>query len=79
MKTKKATEKRLALGEIPRWKLQLYLQEKGETSVYRASKELRWTPGKTHAIVRTLEKANVIKSSLSQNAGRTQKIIHLVQ
>lgn len=79
MKTKKATETRKALGDIPRWKLQIYLQQHGRTSVYKASKDLGWTPGKTHAIVRTLEKADVITTKVECNNGRTQKVVSLNQ
>ena len=78
MKTIKATEARKTIGELPRWELQLYLQENGSTSVYKASKDLGWTPGKTHAIVRTLEHAAVLESRLTCDNGRAQKIISLL-
>ena len=48
------------LESLPKWKLMLYLQENGETSVYQISKDLSWTTGKTHAIVTSLLKSGEI-------------------
>lgn len=51
------------LETIPKWKVMLYLQEKGESSVYEISRSLTWTPGKAHSVVNSLVKSAVVIAS----------------
>ena len=65
------------LEKIPKWKVLMYLQEKGEISVYSLSKELSWSPSKTHSVVNQLEKSKAIKSKTEIINGRAVKLVSL--
>lgn len=73
----KAIEKELA--KIPRWKLMMHLQEKGETSAYRIGKELGWSAGKTHSVIRGLEKSGTVKTSMRLVNNRAVKFVKLAR
>lgn len=63
----------------PKWKLMLYLQEHGETSVYKLSKTFGWTTGKAHSIVNSLIKSKAVKARKIEKDGRISKMVKLVK
>jgi len=65
------------LEKIPKWNVLMYLQKNGEISVYSLSKELSWSPSKTHAVIKQLEKSKAIKSRTEIVNGRAVKIVSL--
>jgi DNA-binding MarR family transcriptional regulator len=67
------------LEKMPKWKVLMHLQEKGETSVYSLSKEFAWLPSKTHAVIKQLEKSKAIKSRMEIVNGRAVKLVSLVE
>jgi DNA-binding MarR family transcriptional regulator len=78
-RTHRATQARLELGRLPRWEVQTYLLDKPGKSVYDISKDLGWTTGKAHTVIRTLEFANVVKSKKIESNGRIKKIVTLIK
>jgi DNA-binding MarR family transcriptional regulator len=66
------------LEKIPKWKVLMFLQKNGETSVYSLSKELAWSPSKTHAVINQLEKSKAIKSKTTIINGRAVKLVSLL-
>lgn len=75
VKISKALE--IELNKNSDWKLMLYLQNRGKISAYEIAKELEWTTGKVHAIIKKLSQANAIKTNLIIENGRTKKIVQL--
>ncbi len=67
------------LGKIPRWKMMLYLQENGESEAYRIAKDLQWTTGKAHSIIKALEKSGAVKTRNEIKNGRAVKLARLVE
>jgi len=67
------------LEKIPKWKVLMYLQDNGEISVYSLSKELNWSPSKTHAVIKQLQKSKAIKSKSEIINGRAVKLVSLVE
>ena len=65
------------LEKIPRWKLMMFLQEKGETSAYDIAKQLGWSTGKVHAVIKQLEKSKAIDSKKKIINGRAVKLVRL--
>lgn len=65
--------------KIPKWKLMMYLQENGETSAYALSKELGWTTGKVHAIIKNLEKSGAVESKIKIFNNRPSKYVKLIE
>lgn len=67
----------MELSKNPDWKLMLYLQNKGKTPAYEIAKDLDWTTGKVHAIVKKLSQTNAVKTHLIVENGRTKKLVQL--
>ncbi len=67
------------LEKIPRWKRMHYLQENGEASAYKTAKDLGWSPGKTHSLIRSLEKSGAIESKARIVNGRAVKFVKLAK
>jgi len=65
------------LEKLPRWKLIMYLQDKGEVTVNSIAQELGWTKSKTHAVVRVLEKGKAVKTIVKLVDNRAVKYIEL--
>ena len=65
------------LEKLPKWKVMLYLQENGQTSVYKIAKDLGWTAGKAHSAVNSLIKANAVKASTVVQNNRVVKLVKL--
>jgi len=67
------------LSKMPKWKVLMHLQENGEVSVYSISKAFSWTPSKTHAVIKQLEKSKSIKSRMEIVNGRATKFVELIE
>lgn len=67
------------LEKLPKWRLMLYLQEKGESEVYHISKDLGWTTGKTHALVNSLLRSKAVKIRSLVRNGRALKLAKLAE
>ena len=59
------------------WQLMFALQDRGKVSAYGLAKELGWSTGKIHSLIRTLQKARAITVQRVQRNGRTVKLIEL--
>ncbi|AJF59595.1 MAG: hypothetical protein J4224_02390 [Candidatus Diapherotrites archaeon] len=70
-----AAEKELA--KQPKWTLMLYLQEKGELSVYEIAKELNWSTGKAHSTAKSLIASKAVKTRTIIKNGRAVKLVKL--
>lgn len=66
------------LEKIPRWKLMLFLQQSGEASAYTISKNLGWSTGKTHSLIKNLEKSKAVKTKTKIINGRAVKLVRLI-
>lgn len=75
LSTSKAIEKELE--KIPRWKLMMYLHKKGETGAYQIAKDLGWSSGKTHGVIRGLEKSKTVETSTRLVNNRAVKLVKL--
>jgi len=65
------------LGRMPRWQAMLYLQEKKEASAYQLAKDLNWSAGKAHSVIRSLQKARVVSVKQIIRSGRALKLVRL--
>ncbi|MDO8538021.1 MAG: MarR family winged helix-turn-helix transcriptional regulator [archaeon] len=65
------------LERIPKWKLMLFLQKHGETSAYDIAKQLGWSTGKVHAVIKQLEKSKAIDAKKKIINGRAVKLVRL--
>lgn len=65
------------LEKLPRWKLMLYLQENGESSVYKMAKDLNWSTGKTHSVVNALLRSKAVKVRVEIKNNRALKLVWL--
>lgn len=66
------------LAKLPPWKAMLYLDENGETSVYKMAKDLGWSTGKAHAVINSLIKADAVKARTHVQNNRVVKLVKLV-
>jgi len=66
------------LEKIPSWKLMFYLQENGETPAYSLAKELNWSTGKIHSLIKKLEKSRAVRTSTKIVNGRAVKFVKLI-
>ncbi len=73
----KVIEKELA--KIPVWKLMMHIHDKGEISAYQIGKDLGWSAGKTHAIIKSLEASNSVETSKRIVNNRLVKFVKLLQ
>lgn len=67
------------LEKIPKWKLMLYLKEQGESSAYKIAKDLNWSTGKAHSIIKRLEKSKAVKTKTIVLNGRAVKLVKLAE
>ena len=65
------------LMKMPKWRLMFLLQEKGPLSAYQAAKELKWSTGKAHGVIRALQRSEAVKCKLKVVNGRTVKMVEL--
>jgi hypothetical protein len=68
---------KLQLEKMPKWKAMFYLQEHGETSAYKMAKDLKWSTGKTHAVLNTLKESNAVATKVELINGRATKFAKL--
>lgn len=73
----KAIEKELA--KIPVWKLMMHIHGKGEISAYQIGKGLGWSSGKTHSVIKSLEKSNAVETRMQMVNNRAVKFVKLVE
>ena len=66
------------LKKMPKWEMMMYLQQNGETPAYKIAKELGWTTGKVHALVKSLEASKAVEASTRLVNNRAVKFVKLV-
>ena len=67
------------MRKMPKWRLMFLLQEKGPLSAYQAAKELKWSPGKVHGVIRALQRSEAVKCKLKVVNGRAVKMVELAR
>lgn len=65
------------MRKMPKWAFMLLLVEKGPMSAYQAAKELKWSTGKAHGVIRALERSESVKTKLKVVNGRAVKMVEL--